>query len=145
MPLFEWIPASKSVCLKKCESLSIVTLTVRNSSVSSIHCSCGAGGIKFANKNYSIQAKRSLGHPLSLTSCAWEKWLKRLSESHRICHFYVAMVKGTSSSGNWLANHGSWGIGVFTLKVIEGSYYNLRVRIPQGHIWKWPLLHNCVS
>ncbi len=28
-----------------------------------------------------------------LTSSAWEKWLKRFSDSHRIRHFHVAMIK----------------------------------------------------
>ena len=31
---------------------------------------------------------------ICLTSCAWEKWLKRLGENYRIRHLHVAMIKG---------------------------------------------------
>ena len=30
----------------------------------------------------------------SYTSSAWENWLKRFRDSHRIRHFHVAMIKG---------------------------------------------------
>ena len=29
-----------------------------------------------------------------LTSSAWEKWLKRFGDGHRIHHFHMAMIKG---------------------------------------------------
>ncbi len=35
----------------------------------------------------------------NLATCAWEKWLKRFSNSHRILHFHVAM---SSDKGYWL-------------------------------------------
>ena len=34
------------------------------------------------------------GGGLQLTSFAWEKWLKRFGDAHRIHHFHVAMIKG---------------------------------------------------